>query len=244
MHPNEIRASFLKYFERHGHRIVPSSPLVPADDPDAALHQRRHEPVQGRVSRPREARLHARGVGAEVHARQRQAQRSRQRRARRSATTRSSRCSAISRSATTSRKTRFRWPGRCSPRSGGSIRKRLVATVFKGEQGIPRDDEAYDVWRSYLPAGADRRARDGRQLLGDGRHRAVRPLLGDLLRPRRPASPGTGDFMTDAAVGLRAVRRDLEQRLHGVRAAGRRRADATCRRGRSTPAWASSASPR
>src|ERR671934_2078867 len=33
MHPNEIRASFLEYFQRHGHRIVPSSPLVPADDP-------------------------------------------------------------------------------------------------------------------------------------------------------------------------------------------------------------------
>src|SRR5919197_3894043 len=29
----EIRTSFLKYFERHGHRIVPSSPLVPHDDP-------------------------------------------------------------------------------------------------------------------------------------------------------------------------------------------------------------------
>ena len=33
MTSNEIRASFLDYFERHGHRIVPSSPLVPADDP-------------------------------------------------------------------------------------------------------------------------------------------------------------------------------------------------------------------
>ena len=29
--------------------------------------------------------------------------------------------------------------------------KRLVATVFKGEQGIPRDDEAYDIWRQFLP---------------------------------------------------------------------------------------------
>ncbi|HEX2444504.1 MAG TPA: alanine--tRNA ligase [Vicinamibacterales bacterium] len=29
----EIRASFLKYFERQGHRIVPSSSLVPHDDP-------------------------------------------------------------------------------------------------------------------------------------------------------------------------------------------------------------------
>src|SRR6185295_6581315 len=25
--------SFLKYFEQHGHRVVPSSPLVPGDDP-------------------------------------------------------------------------------------------------------------------------------------------------------------------------------------------------------------------
>ena len=33
MTANEIRLSFLKYFERHGHRIVPSAPLVPHDDP-------------------------------------------------------------------------------------------------------------------------------------------------------------------------------------------------------------------
>src|SRR5881398_1496786 len=33
MTSNEIRASFLKYFERNGHRVVPSSSLVPADDP-------------------------------------------------------------------------------------------------------------------------------------------------------------------------------------------------------------------
>ena len=30
---NDIRRSFLTYFEDHGHRIVPSSPLVPQDDP-------------------------------------------------------------------------------------------------------------------------------------------------------------------------------------------------------------------
>src|SRR6188474_3253140 len=29
----EIRASFLEYFERNGHRVVPSSSLVPHDDP-------------------------------------------------------------------------------------------------------------------------------------------------------------------------------------------------------------------
>src|SRR5271170_7465707 len=33
MTSNEIRASFLKFFEQNGHRVVPSSPLVPGDDP-------------------------------------------------------------------------------------------------------------------------------------------------------------------------------------------------------------------
>jgi alanyl-tRNA synthetase len=31
-------------------------------------------------------------------------------------------------------------------------KERLFATVFRGEAGIPRDDEAYDLWRKYLPA--------------------------------------------------------------------------------------------
>jgi alanyl-tRNA synthetase len=29
---------------------------------------------------------------------------------------------------------------------------RLVVSVFKGEHGIPRDDEAYDVWRTLVPS--------------------------------------------------------------------------------------------
>src|ERR671916_723527 len=30
---NEIRSAFLDYFARHGHEVVPSSPLVPRNDP-------------------------------------------------------------------------------------------------------------------------------------------------------------------------------------------------------------------
>ncbi|MGH6952811.1 MAG: alanine--tRNA ligase-related protein, partial [Alphaproteobacteria bacterium] len=30
---NEIRTAFLEYFRRHGHEVVPSSPLVPRNDP-------------------------------------------------------------------------------------------------------------------------------------------------------------------------------------------------------------------
>ena len=33
MTANEIRLSFLKYFERNGHRVVASSSLVPHEDP-------------------------------------------------------------------------------------------------------------------------------------------------------------------------------------------------------------------
>src|SRR3954469_17724952 len=33
MTSNELRSSFLHYFERHGHRVVASSPLVPHEDP-------------------------------------------------------------------------------------------------------------------------------------------------------------------------------------------------------------------
>src|SRR2546427_5591266 len=33
MNANEIRASYLEFFKQNGHRIVASSPLVPADDP-------------------------------------------------------------------------------------------------------------------------------------------------------------------------------------------------------------------
>ena len=30
---NEIRSAFLDYFSKHGHEVVPSSPLVPRNDP-------------------------------------------------------------------------------------------------------------------------------------------------------------------------------------------------------------------
>src|SRR5881275_3670200 len=33
MRANDIRSSFLEYFKKNGHRAVPSSPLVPGDDP-------------------------------------------------------------------------------------------------------------------------------------------------------------------------------------------------------------------
>ena len=61
---------------------------------------------------------------------------------------------------------------------------RLFVTIFKGDAGVPRDDEAYDIWRTLLPAD-----RIGELGAADNFWRwatpAVRPLLGDLLLPRR-----------------------------------------------------------
>ena len=30
---NEIRSSFLDFFEKNNHRVIPSSPLIPHNDP-------------------------------------------------------------------------------------------------------------------------------------------------------------------------------------------------------------------
>ena len=216
MTSDEIRASFLAYFAKQGHRVVPSSPLVPHDDPtllftNAGMNQFK-DVFLGREN----ARLHARHHVAEVHARQRQAQRPRQRRAVASGTTRSSRCWATSPSATTSSPRRSTWPGTLLTGDWKLDPDRLFVTVFKGETGIPRDDEAYDIWRTLgVPAdrigelGADdnfwrwatpARAAGARRLLLPGH---------DLPCARQAACRGW--------MRLRSLRRDLEQRVHGVR---------------------------
>ena len=90
---------------------------------------------------------------------------------------------------------------------------KFVVSIFKGENGIPRDDEAYEIWRKLgIPADRILELGQRRQLLVDGRHGAVRPVLGDLLRPRRHRH--------------RSRNRNLEQRVHGVRAQRGRHADA------------------
>ena len=40
---NEIRNTFLKYFEKNDHKIVESSNLVPNNDPVSYTHLRAHE---------------------------------------------------------------------------------------------------------------------------------------------------------------------------------------------------------
>ena len=186
---------------------------MPARRSDAALHQRRHEPVQGRFPGPREARVHAGDDGAEGDAGERQAQRPRQRRAvaAPSHVLRDARQFLVRRLLQERGAARFAWQ-RCSPMSGSCQPTGWWSSIFKGEGGIPRDDEAYDVWRS----------------LGVPSSRIVELGAEDNFWQMGDTGPcGRCSEIYFVREGRRRSRdRDLEQRLHGVRAKRRRNADA------------------
>ena len=148
---NEIRRSFLEYFEQHQHKVVASSPLVPHDDPtllftNAGMNQFK-DTFLGR-----EKRSYRRATTAQ-------------------------KCMRVSGKhndldnvgPSLRHHTFFEMLGNFSfgdyfkqdaiPFAWGLLTgtwgippDRLFPTVFRGEAGIPRDDEAYSVWKTVLPA--------------------------------------------------------------------------------------------
>jgi alanyl-tRNA synthetase len=154
MTANEIRASFLKYFEQHGHRVVPSSPLVPGDDPtllftNAGMNQFKD------LFLGREQRDYTRATTSQKVMRV------------------SGKHNDLDNVGPSHRHhTFFEMLGNFS--FGDYFKKdalpfawtlltdvwkmpadKLVVSIFKGENGIPRDEEAYDIWRG-LGVPADR----------------------------------------------------------------------------------------
>jgi len=151
MTSNEIRTSFLKYFESHGHRVVPSSPLVPGDDPtllftNAGMNQFKD------VFLGREKREYTRAATSQKVMRV------------------SGKHNDLDNVGPSFRHhTFFEMLGNFS--FGDYFKKdalpfawnlltdvwkmspdRMVVSIFKGEHGIPRDDEAYEIWRRFVPA--------------------------------------------------------------------------------------------
>jgi alanyl-tRNA synthetase len=151
MTSNEIRSSFLKYFEKHGHRVVASSSLVPGDDPtllftNAGMNQFKD------VFLGRERREYTRAATSQKVMRV------------------SGKHNDLDNVGPSLRHhTFFEMLGNFS--FGDYFKKeaieyawtlltdvwrmpkdRLVVSVFKGEAGIPRDDEAYEIWRKFVPA--------------------------------------------------------------------------------------------
>jgi alanyl-tRNA synthetase len=154
MTANEIRASFLKYFEANGHRIVPSSPLVPGDDPtllftNAGMNQFKD------VFLGRETRDYTRATTSQKVMRV------------------SGKHNDLDNVGPSHRHhTFFEMLGNFSfgdyfkddalPFAWKLLTEvwklpadKLVVSIFKGENGIPRDDEAYGIWRK-LGVPADR----------------------------------------------------------------------------------------
>ena len=151
MTSNEIRASFLDFFSRNGHQIVPSSPLVPGDDPtllftNAGMNQFKD------LFLGREKRAYRRATTSQKVMRV------------------SGKHNDLDNVGPSFRHhTFFEMLGNFSfgdyfkPDAIAYAWKlltevwkmspdRMVVSVFKGENGIPRDDEAYDIWRKFVPA--------------------------------------------------------------------------------------------
>jgi alanyl-tRNA synthetase len=151
MTSNEIRSSFLKYFEQNGHRIVASSPLVPAEDPtllftNAGMNQFK-DTFLGR-----EKREYTRATSSQ-------------------------KCMRVSGKhndldnvgPSHHHHTFFEMLGNFS--FGDYFKRdairfswelltgvwklppdRLIPSIFKGERGIPRDTEAYEIWKQFVPS--------------------------------------------------------------------------------------------
>src|SRR5215468_5319767 len=151
MTSNEIRSSFLKHFAAHGHHVVSSSPLVPGDDPtllftNAGMNQFKD------VFLGREKRAYTRATTSQKVMRV------------------SGKHNDLDNVGPSFRHhTFFEMLGNFS--FGDYFKKeaiefawtlltgvwkmspdRMVVSVFKGESEIPRDDEAYDIWRKFVPA--------------------------------------------------------------------------------------------
>ena len=147
----EIRQSFLEYFRSRGHRVVASAPLVPGDDPTLLF-------TNAGMNQFKDLFL-----GAE-------------RREYRRATT-AQKCMRVSGKhndlenvgPSLRHHTFFEMLGNFSfgdyfkadaiPFAWELLTgvwdlpaERLYATVFKGEDGVPRDDEAYAIWERLVPA--------------------------------------------------------------------------------------------
>jgi alanyl-tRNA synthetase len=151
MTSRETRESFLKYFERKGHRVVASSPLVPHEDPsllftNAGMNQFKD------VFLGKERREYTRAASSQ-------------------------KCMRVSGKhndldnvgPSLRHHTFFEMLGNFS--FGDYFKKdaipyawelltdvwklpadRLYPTIFKGDAGIPRDDDAYEVWKKLVPA--------------------------------------------------------------------------------------------
>ena len=148
---DDVRSAFLRFFEGHQHEVVRSSPLIPQNDPtlmfaNAGMNQFKD------VFLGRERRNYRRAASSQKCVRA------------------GGKHNDLENVGVTARHhTFFEMLGNFSfgdyfkkdaiayaweflTGTLGLSKDRFTATIFKGEDGVPRDTEAYDFWRAYLPA--------------------------------------------------------------------------------------------
>ena len=183
MDANQLRSTFTGFYAERGPRRRPLGQPHPPR-PHRAVHHRRHGPVQAVLPGRGAAPLAPGHVGAEVLPHRRH----RHRRAPPSGTARSSRCSATSASATTSRPTPSPSRGSCSPRCSASTPSGCGSPCTRPTTRPRRSGST----RSGVPEGrVQRLGEDNFWQMGDSR--AVRPVLGAVLRPRARPTARTAD---------------------------------------------------
>ena len=212
---NDIRKVFLDYFARYGHRVVESSPLVPRNDPSLMFVNSGMVQFKN-VFTGVETRDFVRATTSQKCVR---------------AGGKHNDLENVGRTAR--HHTFFEMLGNFS--FGDYFKDvaiELAWNLVTKEYGLPADRlTAHRLRRGrrgLRSVEEDRRPARGAhfahpdvgQLLGHGRYRALRAVLGDLLRPRR-AYPGW--TAGQRRRGRRPLHRDLEPGLHAVRAVDARK---------------------
>ena len=183
----DIRKTFLDFFATKGHTVVRLQPAGAGQRPDADVHQLGHGAVQGRVPRHRQAPLRARRLGAGLPARRRQAQRPGERGLHRAPPHLLRDAGQLELRRLLQARVAQVGLGAADRGLQAAGRQALGHRLHRGRRGLRHLDQGDRP--AARARGAHRRqqgraATPVRQLLDDGRHRPLRPVLRDLLRPR------------------------------------------------------------
>jgi alanyl-tRNA synthetase len=146
---NEIRERFLKFFEKRGHMIIPSASLIPENDPSVLFNTAGMQPLVPYLL----GATHPTGA------------------TRLADSQKCVRTGDIDETGDNTHLTFFEMLGNwslgdyfkeeaiqwsfeflTSKEEGlGLDPKRLYVTVFEGDENAPRDDEAFEIWKKYMP---------------------------------------------------------------------------------------------
>ncbi len=150
MTSNEIRQKFLKFFENRGHKIIPSASLIPENDPSVLFNTAGMQPIVPYLLGQRHP-MGIRLVDAQKCIRTNDIDEVGDNR----------HCTFFEMLGNWSlgdyfKEDAIKWSFEflINKEEGlGLDSKRIYVTVFEGNNDAPRDNEAFEIWKKYLPEG-------------------------------------------------------------------------------------------